>query len=913
MDTHTRQMDTCRMHAPGQTGDIYRSYSFFTDILAKMRYFSIHMKPLIIILLVMICTFPAGNALAGQPQVRIYSNGAFFDKDHAEEEGLKLRRVESKWDVEDGPLGLKSWCYANAWIGGVHGSVRAFHYRGFRFDNIKDGTKFNTDIRFKVSLYGLINSTTYANAASHYKAKITAGILEGSFGNWDSPLAETVLWARTNKKSWKDWSDEVLWTTAGEIIGEAAGEAGGVAVGVVWDTASFALDALDVDEAIAQNVWVEFSGLPVEADKVYRCYVSLDSYVACVGVGVGSVNAYIDFYNHSPHFGDDNGRILSTRGLGVSEVSVNMPEGLPSIEEEQMPQPASEPEPLPPSVPSKPDLLFQYSTITPGSGKNIRVGESAGIYFNIYNLGGAEARNVRVNVREGERMVKTEMLDLIESGHDRTIHIPWNPERPGKYIFSAMADPDDSIEEENEANNTGILEAEVLGHRYDWSVNDISYLPLLPEEGEKISFLVDVANKGTMNVTSRLDLYVDNRKIKTLTVNTPPGKEETFGDGFPRGDSLQWNAVEGEHAVKVSVIGGNADEETSDNTLIRKIRVKPAPEKTVQPGSEEYYEKKQVEKRQQILREAREKAEQAETTAIEVTGFTGVDKALSLGQTREIGAYFKNVSGESLEDIHVQVKVENMDVRKYLAKYGAGGKRQVRPGIVNNGTFQLVFPYKAVYPGRFRVTAKAVVNDKGTENTVTKSAYFTVPAEGAELPSGYYRSKGADLAIFAEDLKIIPENPEVGDDVVARITVRNNGPVDIRNVEVLVTADQSEIDRRSLPLVKSGSSESFSFLENAREKGLFHVKVRVDPANKIQEVNEANNETATDVHVAGMEEQLEHGIKEKIKAAVKQKLAPVIEDLDETRRKAAHAVRDLKRTKKELEEKKKELKKMLGL
>ncbi len=142
----------------------------------------------------------------------VFASGNYFDKTHEEEEeGSKAERVESRYDIGEDPPYVKSWCYANAWIGDIHGSVRVFNYKGLRFRNIREGTAFDADIKFKVGLYGLINSVTFANAASNYKAKITAGIMEYDSIDYDSPLAGTVLWAKTNKRELKDWGNELLW------------------------------------------------------------------------------------------------------------------------------------------------------------------------------------------------------------------------------------------------------------------------------------------------------------------------------------------------------------------------------------------------------------------------------------------------------------------------------------------------------------------------------------------------------------------------------------------------------------------------------------------------------------------------------------------------------------------------------
>ncbi len=493
------------------------------------------------------------------------------------------------------------------------------------------------------------------------------------------------------------------------------------------------------------------------------------------------------------------------------------------------------------------------------------------------------------------------------------MHITWTPEKPGTYIFKAEADPDNEIEEEDETNNSVELKTEVRGHKYDWAVKEVNFLPLLPEEGDTLEFTARVANKGTMRLTTHLDLYVDGNKIKSLTVNTRPGAEEIFGDGYPAGDSLQWKAKEGGHKIKLVIDDPSADGDMSDNSIIKTLKVAPPPKKEDKPTREEVWHQKKEDERKKVLREAREKMEEAKSAVMEITGFAGVGSDLQIGKSRRMGAYFRNVSDKTLKNVEIELLVRNTQTRKHLAKYGVGGTRRTWPSVASGGKFQVLFPYKAVCPGRFRLTAKATVNLKSARKTAARSAYFNVPETGGKIPADYYRARGADLAIYAEDLIIVPENPDLGDEVAARITVRNDGALDIRQIEVQITANEDELHRELIPLIKAGRKETFSFTEKAEEKGSFHVKVRIDPDNRIAEVNEGNNETAMDIRVAGIQEQLEQRLKESLKSSVEQKVAPTIKALKDARKNAARVIKNIGQKKKELKQKKKELKELLGL
>lgn len=732
---------------------------------------------------------------------RVFAIGNYFDKEHTEKEGLKARRVESKCAMDETPPFLKSWCYANSWIGSVYGSFRIFNYKGIRFYAIKGGTAFNADIKFKVGLYGLINSVTFANAASHYKAKITAGIMEYDSMDYDSPLAETVLWAKTNKRELNDWGEDLLWTAAGEILGEAAGEIGGVAVGVVWDTASFALDALDVDEAIAQDAWVEFKDFPVTAGKGYKLFVALDSYVACVGVGAGTVHAYIDFMNHSPHEGDDGGRVLPTRGISIEDVVVTIPEGLP------YPDGTGQ---------NRVDLIVRAMDTT---DSNPEAGQEITIRAQVENIGLLPAGEFKVALLKGGKGVREESITGLNPNDVRILQWTYTIENAGRHVFMAKADIDKAYNEIDENNNAKDLVINVKARPEPVIVEQTE------EEAEETPPLGPIAPE-------------------TVEVEPEPVPEEP------------------------------AAQEPEPE--------KPEPEVVV-PWFEKEKTSPPAEKKEKPIEET-----------LKITGFHDIDTPLELGEARGIGVYFKNISGQTLKDINVELTVINKDVMKHLPQYGVGGKRDTWPSVVDGGEFMVIMPYKAVYPGRFSLSVETSVDIKGIKKGIKASRDFTVASEG-EKSASYYRVHGADLAIYPADLLIMPEKLNIGEDAVVSVTIRNKGSVDMENVDVLVTADDRRIDSRTLSIVKANSEATFSFTQNGEESGFFQIKARIDPDNKIPEVDEYNNETAKDVKVLSAKEQLEERVAGDVEDKIESKKRSIKQQINDFKKNLQKRREDLQK------------------
>ncbi len=1015
----------------------------------------------------------SSGVYAGYPAQKadVFGSGNYFDKEHQESEGFKLGRNESKIATRHKAPYQKSWCYANCWSGDVYGSVRVFDYESIRFENIKKGTKFNADIKFRVSLYGLINVASFAYADSHYKAKITAGIMENNSLDYDHPLSEAVLWAKTNKKSWDDWGQDVLWTVAqeagGEVVGQALGEIAGGAVGVVWDAASYALDALDVDEAIAQDAWVEFKDFPVEAGKEYKLYVGLDSYVACVSTGVGSVHGYIDFMNHPPHEGDDGGKILPTRGIAVKQVVVEFPDELPypegigdnkadlncksvkvagsdfevgktvtvkaKVENEGKLKTGSfntllivngvgiEKKTIDSISPgqnknikfdyklkeakkhnfvvnvdidetckeldetnnsqstsitatSMPDLVIQEKGLPPNTSSIIcsiepyeanthQKGKKSKIWASIYNIGNKDARGVNVVIYKNNRRFKTWNFNTIAAGQHKTIQAFWTPDKKGGESFKIQADPNNTVAEKDESNNSIILTAEVNPAEYDWAIKEIRCQPDIINAGDKVRILVDVENKGQRNDTVNLDVYLDNQKIKTRPVNTRSSQVETFGDGSPRGDDILWQAKPGSHKIKAVIRTGRIeDDNPSDNTVVEHIRVssdfyqtqgvdfllrkknvsydggkwkvrvynRGDKEALAQLQFKIYYVQSQTlrsevvttqsgqipgagyhdfvlrlsgedfkmeitadpydnvseavetnntvtyiygdyEKKAEAIRKNQERQEIKEQDLLKIDGYLGFNDSLELGEKREIGVFFKNVSGRTLRNIKIKLQIINRDVYKSLAKYGVTGKREIWPAIVNKGKFMVMLPYKAVYPGNFKMTVKAEFNVEGIDKTIKGVKPFKVVAEEGEKPQAFYQHNKVDLAVYDKDFIISNLKPKLNEDVKINIKVRNQSAVDINNVDVAVFADESKIYSDTIDNIEANSYYNISFTQKAEETGTFYVEVRVDPKNKIPEVDEYNNEASYDVKVLGIAEQIEEEITGNIEKKIQNK------------------------------------------
>ena len=1009
------------------------------------------MKKKAVILFLIIIFIPLIYAKEPIQKAEIYGGGVYIDKESKKKDpSWAQATAEFAWKQRS--PGIKSWCLAAAWVGRARASLRTYHYKTFGFVNIKPGTKFKVNIRFKVSLFGVINTSSFSAGENFYKAKISVGVHEGANGPLNSPIVEKVIWAKTNKKEWVDWAEEVAQTVASEAIEEATGVVG---IGTILDVVDYTIDALDADEVISKEITYEFKNVPVEAGKTYRVYVSLDSLVVAAGAVAGEAGAYINFYKHKNYFLGENIPKLRKWGIGIKEVSIEIPEGLPypigvgpnrpdltvksiditpskpkldesinikavienkgAIDASEIPfvikcggkiifkqiikelkkeesiaietaynikrtgkhkfvaivDPENKIDELKENnnsayesvyIAPEPDLLLQTEEISgklaePSFGVESekggapQIGVPTRIWVKVYNFGNRPAKNVHVLFEKDGKPITSVFIPYIKRNSYRIASIQYTFDKARKYTFKVTVDPQNSISELSESNNSIYFTVEVGLPEYDLSIDSLEFNPESFQAKDEVKFLINVSNKGRAKAPVDIFVYVDSALIKHISTKIPAGEKIIIGDGKPENDLIVWKAESGTHIIKAILkTKGYKDLNEKDNVIFKKISVpeflpvkgvdfvlrkedvkldrksckvrvfnrgtksatalvkfkvfyieenevkskvlasfaRIIPAKKYRDFSINYSQKppfkmvisvdpynrvrevnednnevtytygnfekavQQAYKRKQ--KEKEKEKEMQKRVPLMITGFWGTDTPIKVGETKSIGAQFKNISGRSLRNIVVKIEIINVE-KERDPKFGYASYVKVWPSVVNKGEFQVTFPYKAVYPGKFKIRATAQVYFGKIVREIVKESYFYV--KGGEYPPYYFQEKGADLSIYPQDFILKPSlKVNVKEPVNLFITVHNTGKIDLNNVKVLVKANNTPIHTKILPRLKANSSSSFSFSYTPQTPGPLIFKVIVDPENQIGEVNETNNEVTKQISVHGVWMQL---------------------------------------------------------
>lgn len=132
----------------------------------------------------------------------------------------------------------------------------------------------------------------------------------------------------------------------------------------------------------------------------------------------------------------------------------------------------------------------------------------------------------------------------------------------------------------------------------------------------------------------------------------------------------------------------------------------------------------------------------------------------------------------------------------------------------------------------------AITPDNAPDSLARTGAYTVTGSENCTVPK-------PDLTITSSDLTVSKQKGSV----VVVATVRNAGTADASGVQVRFTANGVQIGNvQTIPSIASGSSGRASVVWKAK-KGNYTVAATADPANLIDELDEANNSGSQVVNV----------------------------------------------------------------
>jgi len=159
---------------------------------------------------------------------------------------------------------------------------------------------------------------------------------------------------------------------------------------------------------------------------------------------------------------------------------------------------------------------------------------------------------------------------------------------------------------------------------------------------------------------------------------------------------------------------------------------------------------------------------------------------------------------------------------------------QIQPGFEFDpqvkGQKEGIIPFSIATTVAQQVTLRVTLFDEGGNKSLPSEINFVAIA--VQRP---------DLTV--DSISLTPESPMEGDEVRISAVMRNIGEAEATDVKVAFEVDGREISRTEIRSLSVGSSQSVEMPETWKAVAGEHViRVVVDPENRIEEINEGNND-----------------------------------------------------------------------
>ena len=151
------------------------------------------------------------------------------------------------------------------------------------------------------------------------------------------------------------------------------------------------------------------------------------------------------------------------------------------------------------------DLTIESMSWTPA---NPSVDDMVTITISIKNKGPGQAGPSHVDYYIDDTFLASIYAEQIDAGKTITNTVTW-PAEPGNHIIKAIADCNNSVGETSETNNEKTVTLSVLAP--DLVIQGVTWSPVSPKIGDKVSFTVIVKNRGDrISGSSSINYYVDD-------------------------------------------------------------------------------------------------------------------------------------------------------------------------------------------------------------------------------------------------------------------------------------------------------------------------------------------------------------------------------------------------------------------
>jgi subtilase family serine protease len=439
-----------------------------------------------------------------------------------------------------------------------------------------------------------------------------------------------------------------------------------------------------------------------------------------------------------------------------------------------------------------PDLIIQDISWSPSSPEQ---GDTVTFTATIKNQGTGDATAFYIYYYVDGSYHAMDTVYSLSAGSTTTETFTWTASKCGNVQVKAVADANNAVSESNEGNNerTETVNVECPDPEPDYIVQDISWSPISPEQGETITFTVTIKNQGDWDDSSFcVYYYIDGSYQDMDTVygmNTGSTITETFTWTANKCGNVQVKAVaDANNVIPESNEGNNERTETVNvecpdpDLIIQDI--------TWSPSS----------------------PEQGDAIAFTVT-------------IKNQGA---GSAGSSTAKYYIDGSYVTYDSV---------------PALSSGSTSTQTFTWAADRCGNVQVKAVADANNAVSESN-----------EGNNERTETVNVECPDPDLITQDVSWSPSSPEQGDTMTFTVTIKNQGSGSAGSSTAKYYIDGSYVTYDSVPALSAGSTSTQTFTWTANKCGNVQVKAVADANNAVSESNEGNNERTETVNVDCLEE-----------------------------------------------------------
>ncbi|WP_371527471.1 discoidin domain-containing protein [Streptomyces sp. NBC_01283] len=211
-----------------------------------------------------------------------------------------------------------------------------------------------------------------------------------------------------------------------------------------------------------------------------------------------------------------------------------------------------------------PDLTVSNLTWDPAQPSE---SDTINVNATVRNTGSAAAAATTVNVSLGGTVAGSAPVPALGAGESAVVKVGIGKRAQGSYTVSAVVDPTDTIDEQNDDNNSRTAESKLTVGQApgpDLEVTGITSSPANPAVGAKVTFAAKVHNRGTSGVSagSVARLTVGGTTLNGTTPAIAAGETATVNI------SGSWTAASGGATLTATADATNAVAETNENNNV---------------------------------------------------------------------------------------------------------------------------------------------------------------------------------------------------------------------------------------------------------------------------------------------------------------------------------------------------------